>query len=240
LRTVNQGDPVSYDLAVWHEPAGIAADQATHKYAQLINEESGAETDPMHPQVAAFYRRLTARYPELDRLPIDEVDRSPWSTRLAVTSTAVVMSMVWSCADEVGPHVRSLADQHGLVVFDPQNESVHHPNAMRTRPTSVLSTCDGSQADNPDPDTIKRTLHTLSRDNWFAVLERGDAYVQVGYGEQAATRPDWYALEHRDGSADKHFRVEVSDLNEIIAAFTGFAGHDNAWQQHFSWRKVDL
>ncbi|MGC7098305.1 hypothetical protein ACPZ19_26845, partial [Amycolatopsis lurida] len=214
-------EPVSYDLAVWHEPA-----EAT-------------ETAPTPPRVAAFYRELTARYPGLDSLPDDD-DSSPWSVRLAVTSDAVVMSMVWSRADEVGPQVRNLADRHGLVVFDPQNESVHHPETMRTSPTWTLSTCDGSQADNPDPDTIKRTLRTLSRGNWFAVLERGDTYVQVGYGENAATRPGWYALERRDGSADKHFRAEVADLDEIIAAFTGFAGHDKAWQQRFSWRKVDL
>ncbi|QFU88364.1 hypothetical protein [Amycolatopsis sp. YIM 10] len=227
---------MSYDLAVWHEPAGIAADQAARKYTRLITEEPG--TDPTHPRVAAFYRELTARYPELDGLPDD--DSSPWSVRLTVTSAAVVMCLVWSRADEVGPQVRSLADRHGLVVFDPQNESVHHPEAMRTKPTLVLSTCGGSQADNPDPETIKRTLRTLSLGNWFAVLERGDTYVQVGFGENAGTRPGWYALERRDGSADKHFRAEVADLDEIIAAFTGFAGHDGAWPQRFSWRKVVL
>lgn len=127
----------------------------------------------MHPRIAAFYRVLTAQYPESGSPPVDEVDGSPWSAQLTVTSTAVLMSMVWSRVDDVAPYVRTLADQHGLVLFDPQNESVHHPDVMRTTPDSVLSTCDGSQADNPDPNTIKQTLRTLSQDNWFAVLEHG-------------------------------------------------------------------
>ncbi|QYN38042.1 hypothetical protein K1T35_12860 [Pseudonocardia sp. DSM 110487] len=228
---------MSYDLAVWYESSGIAAHEATRKYTDLC-EEPAERTGPAHPQVTAFHRELTGRYPELDSLPADD-ERSPWSAGLTVTTDAVVMPMSWSRVDEVAPYVRSLAEEHGLVLYDPQNRSVHHPDVMRTKPDSVLSTCDGSQADDPGASSIERMLRTLSRDNWFAVLEHGGTYVQVGYGEQAGTRPGWYALERRHGSADEHFRSEVPDLDEVITAFTGFARHDNAWQQRFTWQKID-
>jgi hypothetical protein len=229
---------LSYDLAVWYEPSGITAAQAARTYAQLVEGEFGTAANPAEPRIQAFHRELTARYPETHSLPADE--GSPWSVQLTVTNTAVLMAMVWSRVAEVDPYVRTLADQHGLVLFDPQRQAIHHPEVMRTAPALVLSTCDGSQADNPDSNTIEQVLGTVSQDNWFAVLERGDTYVQVGYGEQAATRPGWYALERREGAADRHFRVEVADLGEIIAAFTGFARQENAWRQRLTWRRVEL
>lgn len=231
---------MSFDLAVWHEPSGITAEQAANRYSQLIEVKPGASTSPTHPQVEAFYQQLTSHYPELDNLTDDDIDHSPWSTRLTMTDTAVLMSVSWSGVDEAAPFVRKLADQHGLVVCDPQQDTVHHPSAMRSAPALVLSSCDGSQIDDPDHARIRRTLQRLSPANWFAVLERGHSYIQVGYGEQAATRPGWYALERREGSADQHFRTEVTDLNEVIAAFVGYAEGDDSWRQRFDWRKVDL
>jgi hypothetical protein len=46
--------------------------------------------------------------------------------------------------------------------------------------------------------------------------------VQVGYGEQAGTRPGWYALERSDGSADQHFRAELTNVDDVVRAFVGF------------------
>jgi len=231
---------MSFDLAVWHEPSGITSQEAADRYGQLVQVEPVPGAVPGHPQVAAFFQELTAEYPDLGSLPIDDLDGSPWSAGLTVTDTAVLMSMSWSRVDVVATVVRKLADQHGLVLFDPQDNTVNHPSALRTGPTVVLSSCDGSQSDDPGPAMIEQTLRRLSHQNWFAVLERGEYYVQVGYGEQAETRPGWYALEHRDGSADRHFRTEVSDLSEVVTAFAGFARDEDAWRQRFSWRKADL
>ena len=81
-------------------------------------------------------------------------------------------------------------------------------------------------------------LGRLSAENWFAVLERGDHYVQVGVGERAATRPPWLALEHREGLPDRHFRVQVAEPERIVRAFTGFAAGEDAWRDGFDWQRV--
>jgi hypothetical protein len=118
---------------------------------------------------------------------------------------------------------------------------VYHPTAQPACSALVLSSCDGARSVNPDTTGIERALRRLSRDNWFALLERtDDRYLQVGYGEQAGTRPGWYALERRDGSADEHYRAVLTDLNEVIAAFTGFARGGDTWRRRFAWLKIDL
>lgn len=235
---------MSYDLVVWFEPAGITLDRAVRRFGEIIEGETEVEIDQAHPRVAAFLRELTGRYPDPDGLAIEEIDRSPWSQSLSVMSAAVFLPIVWSRADEVDAVVRNLANQHGLVLYDPQNDRVQHPDGMRTAAGLVLMTCDGSQAEDPDPDTIERILGGLSRKNWFAIIERNDdseSYVQVAYNEgQGADDPDWFALERRAGSADEHFRVELSDLNDVVAAFNGFARDETTWTHGFEWQRIDL
>jgi hypothetical protein len=43
----------------------------------------------------------------------------------------VVMSCVWSMADEVAFAVRELAKKHGLVLFDPQSDRVSLPEQLK-------------------------------------------------------------------------------------------------------------
>jgi hypothetical protein len=88
---------------------------------------------------------------------------------------------------------------------------------------------------------VRRTLLTLSADNSYAILERADGwYFQVGIGATAGTRPDWYALERQDGTPDKHFRTELTDIEEVILAFTGFLEGDPTMTSRFAWRHYAL
>jgi hypothetical protein len=65
-------------------------------------------------------------------------------------------------------------------------------------------------------------------------------YVQVGVGPQAGTRPGWYALERHDGDPSGHYRAVVTDLGEVIAAFTGFAADDPDWTRRCAWEPYEL
>jgi hypothetical protein len=232
---------MSFDLAVWYEPSVITADAAQAMYGELCRQDPPAKAVPTHPQVTAFYQDLIKQNPRLSSLSAEqETAQSPWATELGVLADSVIMSIVWPQAERVVVVIRELAERHGLVCYDPQQSVVHHPPALRTGVALALSFCDGSRFDDPDPAAIDQALRRLSRHNWFAVLERDNWYVQVGYGTQAGTRSGWYALERRDGAADQHFRTELSDINEIITAFTGFAGGEETWQHRFAWRKVDF
>lgn len=79
-------------------------------------------------------------------------------------------------------------------------------------------------------------LTGLNRGCWYAALQRRDGwFVQAGVGVQAGTRAGWYALERQDGDPGRHYRTTVTDLQEIITAFTGFADDDPTWTRRFAW-----
>lgn len=83
-------------------------------------------------------------------------------------------------------------------------------------------------------------LGRLSPENRFAVLDRGDHYVQAGVGEQAATRGGWFAPEHREGLPERHFRTEVADRAHLVRAFTGFAAADDNWRRECEWQRLNF
>ncbi|GLY38702.1 hypothetical protein Amsp01_047260 [Amycolatopsis sp. NBRC 101858] len=227
---------MSFDLAVWPEPAVITAEEAARKYAEFAAREPAAV--PADPRALAFHRELTARYPSLRDLPVEELENSPWNGDPVVLGEAVLITMSWSTADAAVLFVWELAERHMLVLFDPQGPTVYSPPMLRRDSMSVLAACDGTRVENPDAAQIEAVLGRLSAKNWFAVLERGDHYVQVGVGERAATRSPWLALEHREGLPDRHFRVQVADPARIVRAFTGFAAGDGGWRDGFDWQRV--
>jgi hypothetical protein len=90
---------------------------------------------------------------------------------------------------------------------------------------------------DPDPETVRGVLVRLSADNFYAVLTRADGwYLQAGYGERAGTRAGWYALERQDGTPDRHFRAELTSVDEVVRAFEGFLQNDSTIAVRFPWR----
>ena len=228
---------MSFDLVVWHASTVPTVAEADRKYGQAM--DAVPATVPADPRAVAFHRELTARCPSLASLPPEEWESSPWSGNPVVSGDAVIMTIGWSAAETVLGLARELAERHEFVLYDRQARAVYSPPSLRDGSMSVLSACDGSRVENPDAAQIEAVLGRLSPKNWFAVLERGDRYVQVGLGEHAATRSPWLALEHRESGPDRHFRVEVADRARIVHAFTCFAVGDDGWRQEFDWRRVE-
>jgi hypothetical protein len=227
---------MSFDLAVWYEPAIVTAEEAARKYERILEREPG--TVVADPRAAGFHRELIARYPNLSDLTVDEFEDSPWAMDPSVVVDAVILSMSWSMAEPALPYIRELAERHELVCYDPQSGAVYSPPSLRGDSMVVLSSADGSRVENPGAAQIEAVLERLSPKNWFAILDRGDHYVQVGFGERAATRSGWFALEHREGLPDRHFRVEIPDRARVVRAFTGFAAGDGTWHQGFDWHRM--
>ncbi len=115
---------MSFDLAVWHQPT--AAEEAARKYAALTSPEP--MVIPLHPRAVAYHRELTARYPELTDVPVEDLGSCPWSCALTVAGDGVVMSVSWSAPDAVVSYVRELAGRHGMVLYDPQDATVYPPS----------------------------------------------------------------------------------------------------------------
>jgi hypothetical protein len=60
--------------------------------------------------------------------------------------------------------------------------------------------------------------------------------IGTNTGEQAGTRPGWYALERQDGAPDQHFCTDITTLEEVIRAFVGFLHSDPTLPSRYTWR----
>jgi hypothetical protein len=100
---------------------------------------------------------------------------------------------------------------------------------------------DGSVIDRPDPQAVSTWVGRLSSANWYAILERGpEHYLQAGVGRNAGVPGGRYALERRDGSAERHYRGVVVSLDVVVEAFVGFASGRLDWAERLDWQRVVL
>jgi hypothetical protein len=123
---------MSCDYSVWHTGSRLSAAEASDLHARLCQGDISGVAP--HPGIDAFYRELTARHPEIDDVPDDQVDNTdlcPWSVAFDRSAGHIVMCCVWPKADYVGELVSRLAAKHGLVFYDPQSEKVVHPGEAR-------------------------------------------------------------------------------------------------------------
>ncbi len=103
--------------------------------------------DGNSPAVGAFYQELIEKWPEIDTIPEDRLgdfDFCPWSCALNHSGMAVVISCVWSMANEVAEHVESLAQKHRLLLFDPQADRVVLPDYLRPKSRGLWQRLFGS------------------------------------------------------------------------------------------------
>jgi hypothetical protein len=121
---------VSFDLAIWYPQKRISHEQAGELYSRLCDGDITGLTP--HPAIGAFYSELTAKHPEIDTIPgeqIDNHDLCPWSCRLDRSPGHVILSCVWPKATYVHQLVQSLAHKHGLALYDPQSEKITYPDS---------------------------------------------------------------------------------------------------------------
>jgi hypothetical protein len=106
----------------------LTDDEAVELYAALCDgDTSGVEPSKA---VDAFYEELTAKHPELDDVPDDDVDDTdlcPWSCEFDRSAGHLIIPCVWSKAEYVHSLLHELAAKHGLAVYDPQNELITYP-----------------------------------------------------------------------------------------------------------------
>ncbi|KQV94567.1 hypothetical protein [Rhizobacter sp. Root1221] len=126
---------MSCDYSVWHTNTPLTSVEAGRLHARLCEGDTSGVA--AHPGIAAFYAELTAKHPEIDDLPEDQVDDAelcPWSIAFDQSDGHIIMCCVWSKADYVGSLVSSLATKHGLAFYDPQSERVVYPGIAQEAP----------------------------------------------------------------------------------------------------------
>jgi hypothetical protein len=116
---------MSYDLAVW-EGQRPADDEAGTKFylKQIIPQLEGydpRDPTPPTPRIRAYVEALLKRWPDIQA----DDDGSPWSTSPLIGEAVgwfIYFPMVFSMAEEASAFAADLAQQHGLVCYDPQLE----------------------------------------------------------------------------------------------------------------------
>jgi hypothetical protein len=114
---------MTFDLAVWEGTRPQTDEAASLVYGQLMDrmEAGDCDTEPT-PRIRAYVDALLSRWPEItDESGAD----SPWADAPLIGNAfgdAIYFAMVWSRADEAAEFAARLADQHGLVCYDPQSE----------------------------------------------------------------------------------------------------------------------
>jgi hypothetical protein len=115
------------------------------------------------------------------------------------------------------------------------------PNAPGYSPAFTLSTATGDEIPDPSAERVEKAARKLSRDNHFAIVARADGwFAQAGYGENVGVKPGHYAMEYQEGSVDRQFRAETTDLNDVIRFLTEFLAGQDTWKRRHTWHQLDL
>lgn len=108
---------MSYDLAVWDGEAPASAEEAIAVYADLAEEY--LEVDEIVPtaKITGYIEALLQRWP-------DDDDNAPWASGGTGDASGPVLCVNISPGreDEVVPHAAELATEHGLVLYDLQED----------------------------------------------------------------------------------------------------------------------
>ena len=126
---------MNFYLGVWRSETTLSDKDAAKRYVAL--SEGQEIPKGFDAGVYKFHAQLTDMYPDLDLIPEDEEESSPWACSLEVSSTHVIMAIQPEWYTRVFPVILQLADQHGLVCYDPQNEKVHLSAHLERNPVDV-------------------------------------------------------------------------------------------------------
>ena len=110
----------------------------------------------------------------------------------------------------------------------------------REHPALRASTGGGAKWDDPSSDQLLALLSAVARgDEEFLIVERssdrsGQTYIQTSRGEV-----DW-VVEHRDGSAERHFRTQAADMQAVQSLLTSWASDLDDWRTAVAWERVTV
>ena len=119
---------MSCDFAVWLPARRLSNHEAGALYSRLCDGDTTGLQDT--PAIDAFYEELVSMHPEIDDIPesrLGDHDLCPWSCAFDHSPGHLIMCCVWPKADDVHGLLLSLADRHGLALYDPQSEVIHYP-----------------------------------------------------------------------------------------------------------------
>lgn len=100
---------------------------------------------------------------------------------------------------------------------------------------------DDERWDDPSEDLLFELLLDIENgQGGFLIVEMtadatGQTYAQAARGDDGS-----YVVEHREGSADRHYGTVVADMRAAHQLLTGWAFKLPAWNQNVQWSQVHL
>ncbi|MFJ2193041.1 DUF6891 domain-containing protein [Kitasatospora sp. NPDC087861] len=99
---------------------------------------------------------------------------------------------------------------------------------------------DGTRHLRVGADELARLVRRIGAEgDRFLVAQRipdlPEVFIQVWHADGGD-----YTLEHRDGSAARHFEVRTDGPDPVIAAITGWARREPGWGDGLDWQPLDL
>lgn len=114
---------MSFDLAVLEGPRPSSDEAAAIEFGLMMDrmETAAGAVEPTR-RIRAYVDALLAHWPDITT---DAGEDSPWADGPLIGNAfgdAIYFSMVWSQAEEASAFAARMANEHGLVCYDPQAE----------------------------------------------------------------------------------------------------------------------
>lgn len=94
--------------------------------------------------------------------------------------------------------------------------------------------------DDPSSDQLLALLSAVARgDEEFLIVERSSDRSGQTYIQASRVEGDW-VVEHRDGSAERHFRTRVPDMQAVHSLLTSWASDLDDWPTAIAWERVTI
>lgn len=117
---------MGFDIAIFEGPMPATNAEAMEAL-DALGELLEAEPTPVTPRLQALIDELKQRWPGATD---EELEASPWKVwplEEDASGTLFYTSLVWSQAD-AAIEIADIAIRHGLVVVDPQSETLLNPH----------------------------------------------------------------------------------------------------------------
>lgn len=115
---------MSVEIGVFYTQEPLTDEDALARYSAIRGKQDLDRCTEPDPHMTAFLTDLTSRFPRPGGLPESERANSPWSGDFDESGGHALFAMSGSHCDEAVECVMVLAEQHGLVCFDPGTRSI--------------------------------------------------------------------------------------------------------------------
>lgn len=214
---------MSYDLTVFPADRVTSLAAALRTYQTLLDADDEGEPSP---QLRDFTAELNERYGGDD-------DQAFLSVPVTANAHGALVATWWPSQLRNLYAVLELTKDRGLAVLDVQVPMLYDPRGhldLRVR------LGDGTDVPYLSPSLLDNLLPLPDPEApWLTLIREEEVYAQTRRFDDGT-----YELEHRAGSADRHFQARVPDVRLAYAALWSWATDDPAWRYTVRWQRIHV